>query len=235
MVLAVLREWNFHHSRLGNGYGLSLPVLERLARGAARALADSVGCDARHPQRSSIVCGLPSGHVNEHRNEDHQVEWSDDGRTIHVDLGEMVLVEEPDGKQEDEAPEVGDHWRTQGEPCLVCSKQWGPISLLVEGPSKGLLRCPKCDGIFMDRECLPGGASVDPSPSGPDLAQSIAGPAEEMLETLRVAQEALDRVNAAYPGRLTASLVNWVRPAAARCADSAASLRAAVQAVAARG
>lgn len=68
-----------------------------LATRAVRVLTPV--CGAAHPQRASIVCDQPAGHVIDHDNEEHRVSWTDAGRTVHMDLGEVVLIADPDREQ----------------------------------------------------------------------------------------------------------------------------------------
>jgi hypothetical protein len=71
----------------------------------------------------------------------------------------------------------------------------------------------------------------------PDPAESIA-PAEDLLETLEMAREALERVERAYhestSKRITAPMYRPVRDARARCEQSVTALAEAIRVVGAR-
>lgn len=162
-----------------DGQAPSSPHRDKLTRMAWLALRVIVPkCGQSHPQRAAIVCDQESGHGIGHGND--RVQWYDDGRTIHVDLGYVALVPDPDGDTMASADAEDDQ----------------------------------------------------ASPGGPDTA-------DDLLETLRLAQAALGRVEMAYyettSKRITGPILRPVRLARERVEQSVTSLTAAIGVVRARG
>lgn len=91
----VIKAWQ---DEAGDGlpFGLSAGQVVGIAEIAVRALAPQ--CTGWHPHRPDIRCSIADHAMPEHRNDQLGLEWTDDGRTHHDELGEIALIAEQDGQ-----------------------------------------------------------------------------------------------------------------------------------------
>lgn len=94
-VQTILREWDRNQIWTREGY-VNQGALRELATLAARALTPQ--CTGWHPHRPDIRCTIADHAMPEHRNEQLGLEWTDDGRTTHDELGQVALIAEQDGQ-----------------------------------------------------------------------------------------------------------------------------------------